>query len=193
MRLAVPAVVVAAAFAACFAYFVSPTPGVEAEQRSAAPARDVPVAAAGTPARIGPADSYQQAGLGFGDVGHVQCDQLRTSECAGEAQQEKCSIPQPRNPIRGRGNHAVHFCGYGRRLSDLGAAKCSPDAPQCCLDGLRVRWGIEMGQFMGVADRGDASAKGRGLGGLGFGSQEGCHRLAAGLQSGNTLPITPRP
>jgi hypothetical protein len=50
LRLAVPAVVVAAAFAACFAYFLSPTPRVE--QRSAAPTRDVPVAAADTPVRI---------------------------------------------------------------------------------------------------------------------------------------------
>ena len=52
LRLAVPAVVVAAAFAACFAYFVSPTPGLEAEQRSAAPAREMTGTAADTPVRI---------------------------------------------------------------------------------------------------------------------------------------------
>jgi hypothetical protein len=52
LRIAVPAVVVAAALAGSFTYFVSPPPRVEAEQRSVAPARDV-TAAASTPARIG--------------------------------------------------------------------------------------------------------------------------------------------
>jgi hypothetical protein len=46
LRLAVPAVVVAAALAGSFTYFVSPPPRVETEQRAAAPAR----AAAGTAA-----------------------------------------------------------------------------------------------------------------------------------------------
>ena len=52
LRLAVPAVVVAAALAGSFTYLVSPPPPVEAEQRSAAPARDVTGTAEGTPARI---------------------------------------------------------------------------------------------------------------------------------------------
>jgi hypothetical protein len=52
LRLAVPAVVVAAALARSFTYFVSPSPRVEAEQRSAAPARDMTGTATGTPVRI---------------------------------------------------------------------------------------------------------------------------------------------
>src|ERR1700735_3193841 len=52
LRLAVPAVVVAAALAGSFTYFVSPPPPVEAEQRSAAPAREMTSTAAGTPVRI---------------------------------------------------------------------------------------------------------------------------------------------
>src|ERR1700722_11447296 len=53
LRLAVPAVVVAAALAGSFPYFVSPPPPVEAEQRSAAPARDATGAAAAKPPSIG--------------------------------------------------------------------------------------------------------------------------------------------
>ena len=53
LRLAIPAVAVAAALAGSFTYLVSPPPRVEAEQQSAAPARDVTGTAAGTPARIG--------------------------------------------------------------------------------------------------------------------------------------------
>jgi hypothetical protein len=53
LRLAFAAVVAAAALAGCFAYFVTPPPQVETEQRSAAPVRDVTGTAAGTPARIG--------------------------------------------------------------------------------------------------------------------------------------------
>jgi hypothetical protein len=52
LRLAVPAVVVAAALAGSFTYFVSPPPPGEAEQRSAVPAREVTGTAAGTPVRI---------------------------------------------------------------------------------------------------------------------------------------------
>ena len=52
LRLAVPAVVVAAALAGSFTYLVSPPPPVEAEQRSAAPAREMTGTAAGTPVRI---------------------------------------------------------------------------------------------------------------------------------------------
>jgi hypothetical protein len=53
LRLAVPAVAISAGLAGCLTYFVSPPPRVEAEQRSAAPARDVTGTAAGTPARVG--------------------------------------------------------------------------------------------------------------------------------------------
>jgi hypothetical protein len=52
LRLAIPAVVVAAALAGSFTYLVSPPPRVETEQRLAAPARDVTGSAAGTPASI---------------------------------------------------------------------------------------------------------------------------------------------
>jgi hypothetical protein len=53
LRLAVPGVVVAAALAGSFTYFVSPPPPpVEAEQRSAAPAREMTGTAAETPVRI---------------------------------------------------------------------------------------------------------------------------------------------
>jgi hypothetical protein len=52
LRLAVPAVVVAAALAGSFTYFVSPPPRVEAEQRSAAPARDATGTAAAKPPSI---------------------------------------------------------------------------------------------------------------------------------------------
>ena len=51
-RLAVPAVVVAAGLAGCFTYFVSPPSRVEAEQRSAAPAREMTGTVADTPVRI---------------------------------------------------------------------------------------------------------------------------------------------
>jgi hypothetical protein len=53
LRLAVPAVVVAAALAGSFTYFVSPPPRVEAEQRAAAPARDATGTAAAKPPSIG--------------------------------------------------------------------------------------------------------------------------------------------
>jgi hypothetical protein len=53
LRLAVPAVVAAAALAGCFAYFVTPPPLVEADAQPAPTARDVTRAAAGTPARVG--------------------------------------------------------------------------------------------------------------------------------------------
>jgi hypothetical protein len=49
LRLTIAALVVAAALAGSFTYFVSPPPRVEAEQRSAAPARD----ATGNAASIG--------------------------------------------------------------------------------------------------------------------------------------------
>ena len=52
LRLAVPAVVVAAALAMSFTYFVSPPPRVEAEHRSAAPARDATGTAAAKPPSI---------------------------------------------------------------------------------------------------------------------------------------------
>jgi hypothetical protein len=52
LRLAVPAVVVAAALAGSFTYFVSPPLSVEAEQRSAAPALEMTGTAADTPVRI---------------------------------------------------------------------------------------------------------------------------------------------
>jgi hypothetical protein len=53
LRFAIPAVVVAAALAGSFTYFVSPPPSrLEAEQRSAAPAREMTGTAAGTPVRI---------------------------------------------------------------------------------------------------------------------------------------------
>jgi hypothetical protein len=48
-----------------------------------------------------------------------------------------------------------------------------------------------MRQLVGVADCGDAPPQCRGLRGLGFGGQEGCHRLRAGWQSGNTLSLAP--
>jgi hypothetical protein len=51
LRLAVPAVVVAAALAGSFTYFVSPPPRVEAEQRAAA--RDATGTAAAKPPSIG--------------------------------------------------------------------------------------------------------------------------------------------
>ena len=53
LRLAVPAVVVAAALAGSFTYFASPPPRVEAEQRSAAPARDATGTAAAKLPSIG--------------------------------------------------------------------------------------------------------------------------------------------
>jgi hypothetical protein len=52
LRLAVPAVVAAAALAGSFTYFVSPPPRVEAEQRPAATAREMTGTAVGTPVRI---------------------------------------------------------------------------------------------------------------------------------------------
>jgi hypothetical protein len=52
LRLAVPAVVVAAALAGSFTYFVSAPPRVEAEQRAAAPARDATGAAAANLERL---------------------------------------------------------------------------------------------------------------------------------------------
>jgi hypothetical protein len=53
LRLAVPAVVAAAALAGCFTYFVTPPPRVEADAQPTPTARDVTGAAAGTPARAG--------------------------------------------------------------------------------------------------------------------------------------------
>jgi hypothetical protein len=50
--LVILAVLVAAALAGSFAYFVSPAPRVEAEQRSAAPALEMTGTAADTPVRI---------------------------------------------------------------------------------------------------------------------------------------------
>jgi uncharacterized membrane protein len=50
--LVILAVLVAAALAGSFAYFVSPPPRVEAEQRSAAPALEMTGTAADTPVRI---------------------------------------------------------------------------------------------------------------------------------------------
>jgi hypothetical protein len=52
LRLAIPAVVVAAALAGSFTYLVSPPPRVEAERRSAAPAREMTDTAADTLVRI---------------------------------------------------------------------------------------------------------------------------------------------
>ena len=52
LRLAVPAVMVAAALAGSFTYFVSPPLSVEAEQQSAAPALEMTGTAADTPVRI---------------------------------------------------------------------------------------------------------------------------------------------
>jgi hypothetical protein len=52
LRLAVPAVVAAAALAGSFTYFVSPPPRVEVEQRPAAAAREMTGTAVGTPVRI---------------------------------------------------------------------------------------------------------------------------------------------
>ena len=52
-RLTVPAVVVAAALAGCFAYFVAAPPRVEAEEQSAPTAPDVASSTAATPAIVG--------------------------------------------------------------------------------------------------------------------------------------------
>jgi hypothetical protein len=53
LRLAVPAVVAAAALAGCFTYFVTPPPRVEAEAQPAPTARGVLAAAPVTPAHVG--------------------------------------------------------------------------------------------------------------------------------------------
>jgi hypothetical protein len=53
LRLAVPAVVAAAALAGCYAYFLAPPPRVEAEEQSAPTAPDVTSAPAAAPEIVG--------------------------------------------------------------------------------------------------------------------------------------------
>jgi hypothetical protein len=66
MRLAVPAVLVAAAVAACFTYFVTPPPPVEADQQSSPTAPDMTGPNTGTPTNIDQRPSAEgQAAIAF--------------------------------------------------------------------------------------------------------------------------------
>jgi hypothetical protein len=64
LRLAVPAVVVAAVLAGCFAYLVAPMPRVEVEQRLAPTVPEVTAPSPATPTVIAPrrsAEDFQRA------------------------------------------------------------------------------------------------------------------------------------
>jgi len=66
LRLAVPAVLVAAAVAACFTYFVTPPPPVEADQQLSPTAPDMTGPNTGTPTNIDQRPSAEeQAAVAF--------------------------------------------------------------------------------------------------------------------------------
>jgi hypothetical protein len=97
LRLAVPAVLVAAAVAGCFTYFVTRSPPIEADQRLPPTVPDITGPDVGTPANI---DQRRPSAEGFRRAAEAILRQLPNAQASADEPPITGHIPLPkRRPI----------------------------------------------------------------------------------------------
>jgi hypothetical protein len=100
LRLAVPAVLVAAAVAACLTYLVSPPPPVEAAQRLPPTVPDMPGPDTGTPTNIGQRPSAEEQAAAFQQAAKAILKQAPNAQASADEPPIAGHIPLPkRRPI----------------------------------------------------------------------------------------------